>query len=29
MTWNGRLSHDLTSGPEFDFRPDWGPEPAQ
>lgn len=28
MTWNGRLSHDLTSSPGFDFRPDWGPEPA-
>ena len=25
--WNGRLSHDLTSSPGFDFRPDWGLSP--
>jgi len=29
MTWNGLRSHDLTSDPDFDFRPDWGPEPGQ
>lgn len=29
MTWDGRLSHDLTSDPGFDFRPDWGIDPAR